>query len=165
MNEAQGRLDLLEELVEKLKSNNSISTTRGAKKYFPSVLGLIKLRRVEFRTLAGHEFTAADRSEISEAIKYFEEAVVHLPEHSPLLTMLGETYLQQGRLDEAKSVLTKAAKVDPTSPMPLGALAMLNIQLGNANEAFKLIKKATKVAPASQIAWDNLAHMYKLTGG
>jgi tetratricopeptide (TPR) repeat protein len=64
---------------------------------------------------------------------------------------------QQGRLDEAEKLYTRALKAQRDNFDALHLLGLLNHQRGKAGEAFRLIAAALKVQPRSPDALSNLA--------
>lgn len=64
---------------------------------------------------------------------------------------------QQGRLDEAEKLYTRALKAQRDNFDALHLLGVLNHQRGKAGEAYRLITAALKVQPGSADALSNLA--------
>jgi Tfp pilus assembly protein PilF len=89
-----------------------------------------------------------DRGAPFEAADHFRQAITLVGPHPQLLTGLGLSLLRQGRLEEARPVLERAAAADATALEPVAYLAELEERLGRFSEAEQLLDRAQQLATA-----------------
>jgi len=89
-----------------------------------------------------------DRGAPFEAADHFRQAIAFAGPHPQLLTGLGLSLLRQGRMEEARPVLERAAAADATALEPVAYLAELEERLGRFSEAVQLLDRAQQLATA-----------------
>ena len=84
----------------------------------------------------------------------------------PLTTLryLGLVLWRDGRLDDAASVLTKAASLAPDEPVILGELGSLLRAGGRKTEAMHYLTASLKLDPKQTLVWLNVAGLFNEAG-
>ena len=82
---------------------------------------------------------------MAEAVNSFKSAISQRPDLSPILTELGETYFQMGKLDSSAAVLKSALSLDPDQPVAHYLLGRCLLEQGNPTEALKELTKAERL--------------------
>lgn len=82
---------------------------------------------------------------MTEAVNSFKSAVSQRPDLSPILTELGETYFQMGKLDSSAAVLQSALSLDPDQPVAHYLLGRCLLEQGNPTEALKELTRAERL--------------------
>ena len=77
--------------------------------------------------------------EFEAAQTTLERVQTALPKHNPTLLLLGKIYLDNNRLEQANSVLTKLLRIDPANSGAKQLLAATKLRLKQPEEALKLI--------------------------
>lgn len=85
----------------------------------------------------------------TEAAAHYREAIAHGGLHPQLLTGLGLALLRQGRIEEARAPLERAAAAEPRALEPVVHLAELEERLGRFGEAARLLDCAEPLARAT----------------
>ncbi len=81
----------------------------------------------------------------AEAEKYFLLAIKQLPDFADALNYLGYMWVERGeRMDEAKLMIEKAVKAEPTNAAFLDSMAWVLFKLGRAREALDWQLRALK---------------------
>jgi len=89
-----------------------------------------------------------DAGQYDDAVEVLRDTLRTSGASSRIYTQLGLVYLQQGRNELAKLVLSKAAELGPKDPAVYNAMALLALKDGNAQEAFERFDYATSLDPA-----------------
>jgi tetratricopeptide (TPR) repeat protein len=84
---------------------------------------------------------------VEQAVTKLREAASQKANSPMILSSLGAAYFQQGRLQEAKKVLTTALLLDPNSPAIHFHLASVYREQGQPQEALRHLRKAEQLAP------------------
>ncbi len=83
------------------------------------------------------------------------------PDHAEALNYIGYTYAEQGvRLDEALSLIEKAAKLRPDSGYITDSLGWVYFQKGQYDEAIRYLEKATVLTPDDPTINEHLGDAY-----
>ena len=82
---------------------------------------------------------------MAEAVNSFKSAISQRPDLSPILTELGETYFQMGKLDSSAAVLQSALSLDPDQPVAHYLLGRCLLEQGNPTEALKELTRAERL--------------------
>jgi tetratricopeptide (TPR) repeat protein len=83
------------------------------------------------------------------------------PDHAEALNYIGYTYAEQGvRLDEALSLIEKAAKLRPDSGYIADSLGWVYFQKGQYDDAVRYLEKATVLTPDDPTINEHLGDAY-----
>jgi predicted Zn-dependent protease len=82
-----------------------------------------------------------------QALEKFRQAAAQRPNSPMILGSMGAAYFQQGRLEEAKKVLTSALLLDAGAVNAHYRLAMVLRDMGQTDEALLHLRKAELMAP------------------
>jgi tetratricopeptide (TPR) repeat protein len=83
------------------------------------------------------------------------------PDHAEALNYIGYTYAEQGvRLDEALSLVEKAAKLRPDSGYIADSLGWVYFQKGQYDDAIRYLEKATMLTPDDPTINEHLGDAY-----
>jgi tetratricopeptide (TPR) repeat protein len=94
-----------------------------------------------------------------------ERAIQTLKNAAPdtiVLTNLGNAYLRQGKIEQAKQALQRALRLDPEAPEAQNLLGLAQLQSGDQKGAETRFREAIRILPELAAAQDNLARL--LTG-
>ena len=102
--------------------------------------------------------TLREQREIDSAIRQFEKALALQPKSIPLITVMGNLYLDQGNLEKARKYYEQAVAVDPNSAIAANNLAWAYAAQGaNLDVALSLAQKAKQLLPDLDPITDTLA--------
>ena len=104
--------------------------------------------------------TSADSARWKSSIRLWESVVAGKPprrDYAGAYLNLGAAYAEGGRTAEAKAVLERAVRVDPTNAGALRNLGLLEYSGGNREKAADLLARATRADPRDARAFYNLA--------
>ena len=77
------------------------------------------------------------------------------------LNNLGYFLIQRGeRMEEARSMIEEAVRIDPTNPSYLDSLGWAHFKLGNLGDAERYLKEAAKFDPSSATIQEHLGDVY-----
>ena len=93
------------------------------------------------------------------------QALQVAPENLQAYSMLGQLYIQQRKLDEARQKFEEIAKRQPKAVGAHTMVAMILQMQGNAAEAQKRYEKVLEIDPRAPVAANNLAWMYSEAKG
>ncbi len=79
-----------------------------------------------------------------------------------VLTNLGNAYLRQGKIEQAKRALQQAVRLDPDAPETQNLLGLAQLQSGDSKGAEIRFREAIRILPEMAEAQNNLANL--LTG-
>ena len=82
---------------------------------------------------------------MAEAVNSFKSAISQRPDLSPILTELGETYFQMGKLESAVAVLESALILDSDQPFARYVLGRCLLEQGKPAEALKQLTRAERL--------------------
>jgi tetratricopeptide (TPR) repeat protein len=99
-----------------------------------------------------------DGHQTSEAISYFERALMLQPKNDSVLFDLSVCYYNEKNYDKAMEVTEKILRFRKDSPKALYNKAMLLATKGNSSEAEKVLKHLIEIAPRSEEAIQAKAH-------
>lgn len=86
-------------------------------------------------------------------IQSLKQALAFSPDNVPLLLMLGEAYLDQFSLDEARETYESALRVDPANPQARVQIARLLDLSGRGSEAILRVEQVCGEFPNFAPAW------------
>jgi len=111
------------------------------------------------------KYNSAHREgKLSEAEKGYQEILKRRPDWGQALNALGNLFLDQDRLDKAKAIFEKAAKLNPGDLSACYSLGRLK-QLENDHQGAIIIYKAMlDQQPTAGIVWNNLGVAYREIG-
>jgi tetratricopeptide (TPR) repeat protein len=99
-----------------------------------------------------------DGHQISEAIRYFEQAIIIQPKNDSLLFDLSVCYYNEKKYDKAMETTEKILRIKKDNPKALYNKAMLLATKGNSKEAEIVLKHLIDIAPESDEAVQAKAH-------
>jgi serine/threonine protein kinase/tetratricopeptide (TPR) repeat protein len=99
-----------------------------------------------------------------QAISQFRTASLVAPKNAWPLTNLGATYLQQGRIAEAKAALTRSLDINPGDSGENNMAVALRFE-GKPADAIPFSLKATELNPGEAANWLELGDCYSLMRG
>lgn len=99
-----------------------------------------------------------DGHQTSDAIRYFEQAIVIQPKNDSLLFDLSVCYFTEKKYDKAMETTEKILRFKKDNPKALYNKAMIFATKGNSPEAEKVLKHLIDVAPNSDEAVQAKAH-------
>ena len=85
------------------------------------------------------------------------------PNNTEALNSLGYIFLQNNRIDEAKTLIEQAVALSPNNPAYLDSLGWLYYRQGNNDQAIKYLKKAYSLSNQAEIA-AHLGEVFWKTG-
>jgi Flp pilus assembly protein TadD len=91
-----------------------------------------------------------------------DRALAQNPRDANSLFHLGRVYFHQNRLDDALSVLSRAAHLDSSQPRIFDFLGMTLGRMGLRDPAETALRRAVQLAPGNGSAHHNLAVIYTL---
>ncbi len=116
------------------------------------------IKRTDKSDLKG--FTAMNEGNISEAIKYFEQAIKSYPNSEIIHTSLGIAYLNVGKFNEGINALVKGIQLYPENAQAYFYLGYAYAIQGNRNNAGIYLQKAVNLNPGyGQQAQDIMSKM------
>lgn len=99
-----------------------------------------------------------DGHQTSDAIRYFEQAIILQPKNDSLLFDLSVCYYNEKKYDKAMETTEKILRIKKDNPKALYNKAMLLATKGNTGEAEKLLKHLIDIAPTSDEAVQAKTH-------
>jgi beta-barrel assembly-enhancing protease len=87
------------------------------------------------------------QNQAEQALEKFRQLAAQRPNSSMILSSMGAAYFQQGRLDEARKVLSTALVLDSNAVNIHYRLAMVLRDMGQTEEALQHLRKAEQMAP------------------
>ncbi len=103
------------------------------------------------------------RWELAE--KDFRQALALSPDEPQVLNYLGYSYLEMNQnLDEALSMIERAAKAQPDSGYIIDSLAWALYRLGRYEDALAPMEKASLLEPVDPVVTDHLGDVYWAVG-
>lgn len=99
---------------------------------------------------------ALKRGEASVAIPLLKALIAKNPNDPSPRYNLGMLYSDQGRLEQAESLLTQAAALDSDNPHIVVALGVVHAREGDLNAAIETLRHAVRIAPDDPFAHQNL---------
>ena len=115
------------------------------KSYGPAEANLLKVLAAEpSQPFARHLLarTYLNTAEPRKALEAFKPMLDKVGDDPNLLSLAGEIYMQNGKLDEAARYFEKAATLDPKSPSRKTILALVNMAHGNNDQAVRELEQA-----------------------
>jgi tetratricopeptide (TPR) repeat protein len=97
--------------------------------------------------------------ELSDAEKYFREALKCAPNHVNALLNLSNVYIQQKRFDSAAKTLETCLQFDPDHVKALDNLGYIALRQRNYKEARRYYEAALLRDPVDEVALVNLAYL------
>ncbi|MBN1879998.1 tetratricopeptide repeat protein [bacterium] len=89
-----------------------------------------------------------EKKKYKAALKEFNKAIKRYPEFSRCYTHIGEIKAIQGKIEEAKTALSKAIELNNRDPFPLTALGRLLVDQSDYVEAIPFLRNATEMDSA-----------------
>ncbi len=99
-----------------------------------------------------------DGHQTSDAIRYFEQAIILQPKNDSLLFDLSVCYYNEKKYDKAMETTEKILRIKKDNPKALYNKAMLLATKGNTGEAEKILKHLIDIAPTSDEAVQAKTH-------
>jgi Flp pilus assembly protein TadD len=99
----------------------------------------------------------------AQAVAVLEQATIKNPKHQALAGEYGRALAENGRLEQALDVLSRAHTPDQPDWRVLNAQGAINDQLGNYKAARRLYQAALKIAPDKSAVLSNLGLSYILS--
>ncbi len=99
-----------------------------------------------------------DGHQTSDAIRYFEQAIILQPKNDSLLFDLSVCYYNEKKYDKAMETTEKILRFKKDNPKALYNKAMLLATKGNTGEAEKVLKHLIDIAPNSDEAVQAKTH-------
>ncbi len=93
-------------------------------------------------------------------IQSLKQALAVSPDNVPLLLMLGDAYLDQFSLEDARATYEAALRVDPANPVAKTHLAQLLDLDGRSSEAILRVEQVCSESPNFAPAWSLRARFY-----
>jgi Tfp pilus assembly protein PilF len=135
------------------RTRAQIATWRDSVSLFTQALAVEEQNPVAHNNLA---FALDDRGETAAAIAHLERAIVLRSDYLTARVRLGNIYLKQGRLEEARAQFATAVAIEPTSVAALTNLGKVLTDQGRPSEAIPLHERALAIDPTSAITEVNL---------
>ena len=110
---------------------------------------------------AKFESTAGD---LAAGEKYFRKSVEVDPSNLDAYRMLGQMFISQRRLDDARLEFERLAARQPSDPGPKTMVGVLLDLQGKHDAAAKVYESVMKIAPRAGVAANNLAFIYASRG-
>lgn len=108
---------------------------------------------------------SANRSMVwRDNLTFWSDTIAKTPPNALVYSNTGVALLDSHNYQEAASLFSAAARLDPKNPLHLVNLAGAHFNQGRYAEAFDLLKQAEKLAPACPAALYNLGRMHGLRG-
>jgi len=136
-----------------VRTHAQIGSWRDSVTVFTQSLAVEERNPVAHNNLA---FALDDRGETAAAIEHLERALVLRPDYLTARVRLGNIFLTQERLDEARAQFAAAVAIDPTSVAALTNLGRVLTDQDHAAEAIPLQERALAIDPTSTTAELNL---------
>jgi predicted O-linked N-acetylglucosamine transferase (SPINDLY family) len=92
----------------------------------------------------------------AEASKIYEQIIAQAPRQFDATHLLGVIALQDGRFEEAQSLITSALKINPSDPSAISNLGTVYLRRGDLDAAYDQFKRAVKLQPESVGSQTNL---------
>jgi TolB-like protein/Flp pilus assembly protein TadD len=99
-----------------------------------------------------------------EAERELRRAVQLSPQFATGYQWLGTLLMRLGRCDEALSLVTTGAQLDPLAPIVNDAIASVNVTCGDAERGIAVRRRITELHPDNPQVRHGLAKAYALTG-
>jgi len=136
-----------------VRTHAQIGSWRDSVTVFTQSLAVEERNPVAHNNLA---FALDDRGETAAAIEHLDRALVLRPDYLTARVRLGNIFLTQERLDEARAQFAAAVAIDPTSVAALTNLGRVLTDQDHAAEAIPLQERALAIDPTSTTAELNL---------
>lgn len=98
------------------------------------------------------------QGDMEKARKLYNEILVHAPNNSDALHLLGLIAHQQGRNESGEEMIRRAVEINPHNPVYHFNLAIIQKKQGNPDGAVESYRKVTQMQPDHAEAWFNLAN-------
>lgn len=99
-----------------------------------------------------------------EAVAEFRAELANDPNHAQSTLYLGDALVQLNEPDDAKPILERAAKLDPTSSLAQLDLGIIDSNAGRNEYALRELQLAEKLQPNDVNAHWRLGHLYRTLG-
>lgn len=106
----------------------------------------------------GYQASLAARYD--EAIEYYKKALGKKPDFAAAHANLGVTYMDMGKLNEARASLMKALTLDPENAGTHYNLGLVNNKMGKMDEAIAAYEKSIALNPKFARSYQNLGIAY-----
>ncbi len=162
------------------KARAAFIQSQGTSNFLPSALcylAMIEARRGEFdsaqlkladarklsppndlllTTLREVAFNLSQRDDLSQALKFYQEATSLHSSDFPSWLGLGAAYHRLGHLGEARHAYLEASKLEDNHPGPWHNLGLLAAEESNFGEACEYFEKEANLTPSNPKAWYDL---------
>ena len=99
-----------------------------------------------------------------EAAKEFQDELANDPAHAQAMLYLGDTYLQLNKPEDARPLLEKAVKLDPTLWLGNLDLGIIDSDAGRNEDALRELQAAAKLQDSDVNVHWRLARLYRAMG-
>ena len=113
-------------------------------------------KREGFRSVEEKAEKSLGRGEYSVAIPLLKALIAASPENATPFYNLGMVYSDQGRLEQAKDLLGRAANLDPGNPHIVVAIGVVHARADDLSSAIQSLEQAILLAPEDPFAHQNL---------
>jgi tetratricopeptide (TPR) repeat protein len=113
-------------------------------------------KREGFKSVLEKAQDALARGDRSVAISLLKALIARDPDNPTQLYNLGMVYSDEGRLDQARDLLGRAADLDPRNAHIVVAIGVAHARSGNLNAAIETLRRAIKIDPEDPFAHQNL---------
>jgi protein O-GlcNAc transferase len=100
----------------------------------------------------------------AEAAEIYKKLIAQVPNHFDATHLLGVIALQEGRLEEAQSLISAALRINPGDSAALNNLGTTHLRNHELEAACKLFERAVKLQPKSSSALTNLGTVLRQLG-
>ncbi len=111
-----------------------------------SSIGILLKKAIAFQQ-AGH---------VDEARVAYASLLAREPQNTQCLVLLGRLEREQGRFNEARDLLLKAATTAPAAPAVFSELGHLAVEVGDSGAAVRYFQRLTELIPDSSLAFYEL---------
>jgi len=104
------------------------------------------------------------KAQYGEAAQEFQAEMDNNPRHLQAVLYLADTYIQLGRVDDARPLLERLAGENPGNAMVHRDLGIVYAESGRNDDALREFKAAIKIRPADPNTHWRLARLYRTMG-
>jgi len=104
------------------------------------------------------------QGQYTEAAKEFQAEIANDPDHVQAALYLADAKIQMNQMDEAKALLEKLVKVNPTSAMEHLDLGIVYTDADRKEDALREFRTAVQLAPDNVNAHYRMARLYRSMG-
>jgi Flp pilus assembly protein TadD len=113
-------------------------------------------KRQGFQSVAEKAQDSLARGDVGVAIPLLKALIAGAPGNPTPLYNLGMAYSDQGRLEQAKDLLTQAASLEPGNSSIVVAIGVVHARAGDLPAAIETLERAVEIDPEDPFAHQNL---------